>query len=765
VSDGDNLQRLVITATPRYIAADNSKPVTIAVVAGSTLSYANAQYAAADGTIASGASATFATGQWVWSVDNSAVTVLVSPIVVGSTSVSVTQAQQYRTLPDGSQQFNKVQPPPFAQRSTAGLNPVIVRPEDTFQEIVGLGAALTDSSANLLWQMTKANRTALLKELFAPDQGNLSAVRISFGSNDFRTQNAYTYDDNGGVASGTGTPDIPLANFSIGPDNTYLLPLLQQILAINPRVKVFSGVWFQPPWMRVSGTPPTFDDTTYGTAFANYIVRSIQAYEAAGVPIYAVTAQNEPTGNFVRWTSAQMLSFIGTKLGPALDTAGLRTRIVTHDDNWNQSSFATAVLADATAGPFVEGIAWHGYGGTPDAQNTVRRAYPTKSHYFTELRTMQTDNAQVSVGIIAGDAIIGAFRNWARASLLWNVALDESGGPVASASTGRRGVVTINSGTLAVTRNIEYYALRHIAQFLQPGAKRCASTTYGQGHSSATVQTVAFVNPDESVVLFCVNNSANAQTFRVMEGRSSGSFPITMQPGEMSTFVWGTTAQSAPAGTDVKQPVAVNQTQAVIASGASGTFKHNVPPQLTAPLLVAEIGLSTVAGGNDPTCQGVTFQGQALTRLTRASANPASTTNRVMELWYLVNPPSGGGDVVMTAGAGQTVNFFANALTLDGVNQATPFGTPATDTGSKNNPSATTTGGSATDLILAAVAARTTTAPAPATQMTPIATALQGTNGYAVFATQPGGSGSIASAFSWTTADNTGLIAVAVQSA
>ena len=439
--------------------------------------------------------------------------------------------------------------PAFGQLTGTPGYQVIVQSGEKFQPFYGAGAAISDSAAYCFTNyLTATQRSALFQEMFGTN--NLSTLRIGFGATDFSSVAAYTYDD---VASDTG-----LTNFSIGQDTKYIIPILHQILAVNPKVRIIASLWSPPAWMK-TGTSQTLNGGTMNataanlTTLAQYFVKAIQAYAALGVPIWAVTPQNEPAESqsypSCQWAAADLATFVGTYLGPAFDTAGLTTKILVGDDFWSQSQFAATCLASSTAFPYIEGSAWHGYGGVPLNQLQTMRPYPSKTTHFTEYRTLSSQSLTTSMQIMAGDVAIGSIRDGASSITLWNFALDQNGAPY-TVNTGRRGVVTImNDGSGTITRNTEYYMLAHIAKYVQPGAFRCKCNTFALGSSGTDVEAVSFINPDSSIVLFLYNAASASRVVTVTDSVTSLSSPVTLQSGDMVTMTWGPSSASATAST------------------------------------------------------------------------------------------------------------------------------------------------------------------------------------------------------------------------
>ena len=260
---------------------------------------------------------------------------------------------------------------------------ITVNPATTYQSMTGFGASFTDSSA---WLVANSPlRSQIMTKLFSPTSGiGLDFLRQPIGASDF-SQSLFSYDD-----LPSGQTDPALAKFSIAHDNAYILPVLQQALSLNPNITIMATPWSPPGWMKSSGSMigGSLNSGDY-QVFADYLTKFVQAYDAAGVPISLITAQNEPEyspSNYPgsTFTAAQETSFIGSNLGPDLQKAGLSTKVIAYDHNWNDTSFPETVLGNSTAGPYTAGVAWHCYAGDPSAQTTVRNAFPNKDTYFTE---------------------------------------------------------------------------------------------------------------------------------------------------------------------------------------------------------------------------------------------------------------------------------------------------------------------------------------------------------------------------------------------
>jgi len=403
-----------------------------------------------------------------------------------------------------------------------------------FQSVIGWGAAMTDAAAYLIQtKLSAAQRESLLQELFGREPGiGLSFVRIPMGASDF-SRSHYSYDDRP-----AGATDSTLGDFSINVDRAEKIPVLKRALAINPQLKLVGSPWSPPGWMKSSGSliKGTLLPQFYG-AFAGYFGRWIEAYEAEGLPIFAITLQNEPhfePENYpgMRLSPVQRAAIIGNNVGPLFTRLDIRAQIWDWDHNWDEPESPLAVLADSIARRYVAAVAWHCYAGDISAQTIVHERHPDKDTYFTECSGGQwapvwADNLKWYVSKM----VIGNARGWAKGVALWNLALDENYGPHKGGCGNCRGVVTINSATGEITRNPEYYALAHASRFVRLGAVRIGSS------APKGFETVAFRNADDwSTALIVLNTMTSASRVAVRVGETS--FMTSLPAGAVATFTW-----------------------------------------------------------------------------------------------------------------------------------------------------------------------------------------------------------------------------------
>ncbi len=436
----------------------------------------------------------------------------------------------------------------------AGTDTVVVDAKQTYQSIDGFGASFTDSAAWLLMTVEPSSSlSGTLNDLFTRN-GNgigLSFMRIPIGASDIALS-VYSFDD-----MPVGQTDPTLANFSITHDQAYILPLIQQAKALNPNMKLMANPWSPPGWMKdpASVSPVSMlggsllMTSANEAAFANYFVKYIQAYQAAGVPIDYITVQNEPLNITTSYPSMGMsdtvqLALLQNYVLPALAANNISTKVFVYDHNWDTPSYPQTVLSGLTAQQLtqVAGTAWHGYGGAPGAQQLLQNQFPTLGNWETEHSGGAWISDQFTSDMLE---ITQVLRNSGKAYVKWSLALNQNLGPNLTQNAGLGGcntctpIVTVNSQTGAVTKDIEFYTLGHYSKYVLPGAVRVYSS------NTPAIASVAFVNPDRSMALIAYNSSPSSQTFQVQWGTES--FSYTLPATAADTFTWtGSQTGSTP---------------------------------------------------------------------------------------------------------------------------------------------------------------------------------------------------------------------------
>jgi glucosylceramidase len=461
---------------------------------------------------------------------------LLWPLLLGAvTTVNAqknAQASLWLTKADRSVLFEK-QKDALIFKPASGSNFTInVNDKQTYQPIDGFGFALTGGSAMHIIRMSPNSRAALLKELFATSDNNIgvSYIRLSIGASDLN-EKVFSYDD-----MPAGQTDPTLKHFDLGPDKQDVIPVMKQILAINPAIKILGSPWSPPAWMK------TNNDTRggrlkpeYYSVYAKYLVKYIQGMKAQGIPIDAITIQNEPLhpGNnpSLLLVAPDEGAFIKNNLGPAFKAAGIRTKIIIYDHNADRPDYPISILNDPAARKYIDGSGFHLYGGDIEALTDVHNAHPDKNLYFTEQMVVERENsATINIVSPVKRLIIGATRNWSRNVLEWNLAADPDYKPYTDRGgcPSCQGAVTIDKD--AVKRNIAYYSIAHASKFVRPGSIRIAS------NNSDNLPNVAFKTPDGKKVLIVANTSDASQDFNIQyQGKVIAAM---LDKGSVGTYIW-----------------------------------------------------------------------------------------------------------------------------------------------------------------------------------------------------------------------------------
>lgn len=400
----------------------------------------------------------------------------------------------------------------------------------SYQTIDGFGYTLTGGSAQLIMQMGSTERAALLQELFGNTGTSIgvSYLRVSIGASDLNPT-VFSYDD-----MPTGQTDPTLANFSLSKDTLDVVPVLKQILAINPNIKILGSPWSAPVWMKDNGNSMGGTlQSQYYSVYAQYFVKYIQQMKARGINIDAVTIQNEPQhgGNnpSMVLSSGQEADFVKNALGPAFQTAGITTKIIVWDHNCDNPNYPIAVLGDTGAKPFIDGSAFHLYGGDVSALSTVHNNFPDKALYFTEQWTGANGTFNGDLQWHVKNVIIGTMRNWSRNALEWNLASDNTYSIHTPGGCSEcKGAVTITGSN--VTRNVGYYIIAHASKFVPAGSVRIAS------NQDAPIYNAAFKTPAGKKVLIAMNDSNTPVSFNISY---KGKWVTVMLPaGAAGTYTW-----------------------------------------------------------------------------------------------------------------------------------------------------------------------------------------------------------------------------------
>lgn len=438
----------------------------------------------------------------------------------------VNEIDAYMTTGDQSSLIQKQNSILSFSGQVNGYPDITVDSSSIFQTIDGFGYTLTGASAYLINRMDVSSKQSLLNDLF---QGNgVSFLRISMGASDLSTS-VFSYDD-----MPAGQTDPTLTNFSLSQDTVDLIPILKQILLINPSIKIMASPWSPPAWMKSNGSTMGGSLLTqYYSAYANYFVKYIQSMATKGIAIHSVTIQNEPEhgGNnpSMVMSAAEQTNFIKNNLGPAFQTAGISTKIICWDHNCDNPNYPITVLNDAAAKAFVDGSAFHLYAGDISALNTVKTAHPDKNLYFTEQWTASTGSFDGDLKWHIKNVIIGSMRNWSKVALEWNLANDANFSlHTPGGCTACKGAITITNSSFM--KNVSYYIIMQVARFVPPGSKRISSVL------QSNLANVAFLTPSGKKVLVVVNEGSSGVPFNI--GYKDKRAVCYLPANAVCTYIW-----------------------------------------------------------------------------------------------------------------------------------------------------------------------------------------------------------------------------------
>lgn len=480
-----------------------------------------------------------------------------------STGIQAQNVDVWRSTSDGSAIMSKSeQQLSFGADNGGKAMPIVVDSKQEYQSMIGFGYAMTGGSAELLMKMSPESRHAILKELFGHDRGELgiSHIRLTVGASDMNSF-VFSYDD-----MPKGKKDFKLEHFSLAQDLNDVVPVMKEVLAINPELKIMASPWSAPAWMKTEG------DVRGGQlkkecydVYARYFVKYVQAMAEHGINIHAVTVQNEPLNSrntpSMFWQPEQMAEFIGKYLGPHFSKNGIKTEIIVFDHNCDRPDYPLAIFADPDADRYASGSAFHHYMGDPSGMSWVHSVRPDKDIWFTE--QMITDRTNkvptTNIATTVKRMLIDIPRNWSRNVIMWNLAADPNFDP--HTDNGGcpfcQGAITIDGNE--VSRNLAYYALAHASAFVPEGSVRINSTAPEdsavamfedeqrpsvyravQYEHSNVLPNIAYKTPDGRIVLIVANIYANRSDAKV---QYNGRFlQVSLAPGEVCTMQWNASA-------------------------------------------------------------------------------------------------------------------------------------------------------------------------------------------------------------------------------
>jgi glucosylceramidase len=447
----------------------------------------------------------------------------------GSTSYAQNTVNWWLTNNEKSALLAKQTPLTFGASNTDNIPVITIDPSKKYQSVDGFGFALTGGSAQHMIRMSATERKKLIQELFGAGINDIgiSYLRLSIGASDLN-DHTFSYND-----IPEGETDLKLEKFTLKEDERDVIPVMKEILAINPNIKILGSPWSPPLWMKTNHNIQGGRlQKQYYSVYAQYFVKYIQGMKKHGISIDAITIQNEPfnDGNTPsnQFFAKEQSAFIKNNLGPAFKKAGLKTKIILFDHNCDAPEYPISILTDPEANKFVDGSGFHLYVGPITAMSKVHEAFPNKNLYFTEM--MVVDRNDFNVANPMERIVIGATRNWSRNVILWNLAADSQNKPHTDngGCASCQGAISIDGEK--VTRNLAYYTVAHVSKFVPPNSVRVESSLLDG------LSNVAFTTPEGKIVVLVANKGKSAQTFKIVVGNKSLTAQIT--PASVATYVW-----------------------------------------------------------------------------------------------------------------------------------------------------------------------------------------------------------------------------------
>jgi glucosylceramidase len=410
-----------------------------------------------------------------------------------------------------------------------------IDPNITYQTIEGFGASLTDTSCFNISSMPESMRNDLMTKLFDPVKGiGLTILRQPIGMSDFNVE-YYTYDD-----MPEGEEDWELKHFSIERDKNYIIPLIKQAMNLNKDLKVIAACWTPPIWMKTKYQWNSFNKVSLRTecyeVFSQYLVKYLQAYAAEGIPIYAISPQNEPTGVHgipaCYYTAEDMGRLVNYYLAPAIKSAGLDSKLISWDFNWFED---TALSFIAAMYENTDIIAFHFYSGESSVMGNISSLFPGYPIWVTEAAGQyQAQELQLFRQM---KYMSEGFRNNVSAWILWNITLDDNYGPTdpVGGKTNGIGLTQYKKTENKLLYEMDFYALAHYSKFIRPGAKIIKSTDLSVQSRELYYNTAA-INENGTITVVIGNQSNRTETFKIVMGNHVVEY--SLPPVSVVTLTW-----------------------------------------------------------------------------------------------------------------------------------------------------------------------------------------------------------------------------------
>ncbi|UII26688.1 glucosylceramidase [Fulvivirga maritima] len=408
---------------------------------------------------------------------------------------------------------------------------IAINEDSIFQQMDGFGYTLTGGSAGHISQMDSLARKQLLLNLFDTDSLGIGVnyLRISIGASDLDPQ-PFSYND-----LPAGEEDLEIDRFSLDNDRAHLIPVLKEVLEINPELKIMGSPWSAPAWMKDNhDTRGGSLKPEYYEAYAKYLVKYLQAMKAEGITIDAITVQNEPLhpGNnpSMFMPAEQQAEFVKNHLGPAFEKNGITTKIIAYDHNADRPDYPVTIYKDQEAAKYIDGAAFHLYNGNIDTLSSLHKAYPEKNLYFTEQWVGAPGDFANDFKWHTREVVIGGARNWCKTILEWNLSSNPELEPHTDRGGCDRCLGAVTIADSEVLNNPAYYVIAHASRYVKAGAFRVYSNEVDG------LPNVAFKNENNDIVLIVLNDDAEERDFSIEINKNR--FDTSLAAGAVATYVY-----------------------------------------------------------------------------------------------------------------------------------------------------------------------------------------------------------------------------------
>jgi len=400
----------------------------------------------------------------------------------------------------------------------------------TYQTMDGFGFALTGGSAYHIHNLPYDKKQRLLNELFDTTSTNigLSHLRVSIGASDL-DHSVFSYND-----LGPNETDLELLNFSLEKDKEYLIPVIKNILEIVPNIKIMASPWSPPAWMKSNNSSIGGRlKSEYYDVYADYLIKYILSMKDEGIQIYSITVQNEPlhphNNPSMLMLAEEQANFIKNHLGPKFEANNINTKIIIYDHNADRTDYPISILNDEIARQYIDGSAFHLYGGNISDLSLVHSAHPDKHIYFTEQWISSDGNFLDDLIWHTRNLLIGATRNWSKTIIEWNLASDENQDPHTEGGCEKcLGAITVSNNDYH--KNTGFFIIAHISKHVRPGSKRVYSS------SSPDLPNAAFLTVQNEIVCIVLNEKNYKVKFNLVSNNRSINAELPSK--SVGTFIW-----------------------------------------------------------------------------------------------------------------------------------------------------------------------------------------------------------------------------------